>query len=1090
MPKVTILHYSDAHWHPENRKNLSTVIKAMVADIEYLKESRSLKFDLVGFTGDLVLAGENSSHFGMADTEIIEPILNVSGVSRNEFFICPGNHDISRKQARDDEIIEAGLKAKLSSADAVNSFIEKLVNGDMSAKLAMSRTANFLNYSSGNQAKPVTEFGTVKVFKAVANGAVVGIASFDNSWRASGEHAGDRQGLLMGERNVDFAIDQMANVDLAIAMFHHPLTWLADFESAAVGPRLQKGFDLLIFGHMHTSEPEIRKTVSGTAVLCQSGSVYAGRNYFNGYQILEVDTDVCQVRMLLRSYFDGPTPHFSSAENIVIGGEVTLDYAQSRGKTDPEIEKYLRAVRPSVRQLALDQFNISDIGAEICVDPHTAFICPPIFLKQDGAIDNSDNQLENAEGGGDPEVHGVRQKGMEVSIDNLLDRKENFLITGGREIGKTSLAHFIAVKVADGECDKPRIPLIIDYRTFGGNLYSIKRQAAGYLGVHGTGIDIEKALNAGNVLLILDNYSGQNSTAKANLQKLASSYPETRWILLADARMGGTNRAVDGNDLINGFVVAKIETLPRKSIRELTRRWCERTGADKEKTFSTVMGHINSSDLPRTGYIVTLLLWAIRQGDKLERINEAVLIMNMVDYLLGKADFQQALEKEFDATSKEITLQSFAKFIREQGDVTSPNEAISFLIGFFRDRGLDYDASGVLEVLCKCGILVKREGHVSFKYRCFQEYFIAKHLDSSDERLKEVIFDRSYLGYQREIEILSGLKRENKFILDELSFQLKNYQPDFIANVDMSAFDYIVDEESSVIISRRKLRQIRQKKLTSDQIDDLMDAAEAEISQRRKPSKKGGASTRKEDASSDSASISDSPSSKNDLPGTVLIQPKLSAASYMITLSLLGKVIRNSEFADREKKIEVVRLYVALSAKLFVFFNSVVLDVFQSMVGTMNKDTDFLDSESIRALKYFLTKRMMLFSDSMVCGDIGGTKLIPIFEDILRANNISLAEKMFLSGIQLDIGNASWAAHWGRLAEDSKKRRITIEFLVDKLWSHVHEKVLSASERREVEKMSAELEVALGADKRSKGDIMRHMRAVAEKQVRKHERDE
>ena len=104
--------------------------------------------------------------------------------------------------------------------------------------------------------------------------------------------------------------------------------------------------------------------------------------------------------------------------------------------------------------------------------------------------------------------------------------------------------------------------------------------------------------------------------------------------------MGGTNKAVENNDLIDEFIVAKIDALPRKSIRELTRRWCERTGEDHEKTFSTVMGHINTSDLPRTGYIVTLLLWAIRQGNKLEWVNEAVLIMNMVDYLLGKANFQ------------------------------------------------------------------------------------------------------------------------------------------------------------------------------------------------------------------------------------------------------------------------------------------------------------------------------------------------------------------------------------------------------------------------------------------------------------------
>lgn len=779
MPKITLLHFSDAHWAPSNSANLSVVIKAMVADIKLLSKDRSITFDLVAFTGDLVLAGENSAHFAAADAEIIQPILDASNVPRDRFFVCPGNHDISRKIARDDELIEAGLKAKLNSADAVNAFMERLESSDRTAELAVARTENYYAYAQGQSAPIAAERRTVKVFKLDIEGAKVGIACFDNSWRASGEHAGDRQNLLMGERNVDFAIDQMSNVDLALALFHHPLSWLADFETAVVGPRLQKGFDILAFGHMHSSEPEVRQTVSGTAVLCQSGAIFSGRNYFNGYQVLEIDTDICQIRVLVRAYFDGPTPHFSSAENIIVGGEITLDYTQSRGATDPTLERYLRSVRPVIRQLALDQFNISDIGAEICVDPHTAFICPPIYLKQDGDPDG-DSSLKDASDDADEAQEPVSsRKGVPVTLDDLLDRSESILITGGREIGKTSLAHFIAVKVSDGECDKPRVPLIIDFRNFGANLYSLKRQAAAYLGVHATGLDIEDALASGSAIVIVDNFSGQNSVAKVGLQKLVASYPGTRWILLADTRMGGTNRSVESNDLIDDFLIAKIDTLPRRSIRELTRRWCERTGADTEKTFSTVMGHINSSDLPRTGYIVTLLLWAIRQGEKLERINEAVLIMNMVDYLLGKANFQKALEKEFDATSKEITLQSFARFIRDHGGIVSSNKAIAFLIDFFKDRGLDYDASGVLDALCRCGIVVKKQGEVSFKYRCFQEYFIARHLNSSEVRLKEALLNRSYLGFQREIELLAGLNRENKVILDELSFQLKNYDVDF-----------------------------------------------------------------------------------------------------------------------------------------------------------------------------------------------------------------------------------------------------------------------------------------------------------------------
>ena len=62
--------------------------------------------------------------------------------------------------------------------------------------------------------------------------------------------------------------------------------------------------------------------------------------------------------------------------------------------------------------------------------------------------------------------------------------------------------------------------------------------------------------------------------------------------------------------------------------------------------------------------------------------------------------------------------------------------------------------------------------------------------------------------------------------------------------------------------------------------------------------------------------------------------------------------------------------------------------------------------------------------------------------------------------------------------------------LVDKLWAHIHEKFLSVSERRDVEKMAAELEVSLGTHKKAKSTIMQQMRAVTEKQARDQEINE
>lgn len=1090
MTKLTILHFSDAHWHPSNDTDLSIVRDAMLEDLTTLQKQEALSVDLVMFTGDLVLAGENKEHFKLAHDAIISPTLHCLSLSEERFLICPGNHDISRKVVRESGFIEKGLKSNFISVEAANSFIESLVEESPSSSIALERMSNFESYVSGLGLKPTNEYGMVKTYHLSINGVNLGVACFDNSWRSSGESGGvDRNKLVLGERNVDFAIADLQSTDLAVAMFHHPISWLAEFDAASVSPRLHGSFDLLAFGHVHTAEPELKTTLNGSAILSQSGAFYNSRDYYNGYQIIEIDTAVCTAQMRLRTYFNRPVRRFGPAENLVKDGILKFKYDPRRGDINPGLEEFLREVRPEIRRLALDQFNISDIGADICSDPHTAFICPPIYVKSAETAKEEIEDNLNSEGGS-----GSDQR-RKIDISEVLKSQDNYLFLGAREAGKSSLAHYISVLVAEGLSDHTRVPIVVDYKTFSANLYSLKKSAAAYLGISKAGFDIQDSLDAGHMIVIIDDFSGLDRKKKDNLEDLISKYPNTRWIVLADSRFGSTNPNTDDNDLLSGFQIAHIDTLPRRSIRELTRRWCEKTGTDDEQTFTTVMSQIRGSDLPRTGYIVTLLLWALHKNRQMERINEAVLIMNMSDYLLGKADFRKALEGEFDATSKEITLQAFSEFLRENNGYVTPNEATKFLIEFFGSRGLNYDAGKVLDALCECGILSRTTDTVKFKYRCFEEYFLAKHLGSSDARLKSALLQRKYLDYLREFEILSGLGRENDAIIDELTQQIGTFSPDVIENIDVADFEDLVEEESSVGISRRKLQKIRQKKLTAEQVDDLMDVTEARLAERKRlqdDSEEISHETAQDSEEAKFGSHSESHLVVHPDQQGHIKQPKLSAIAFMSSLGLLGRVLRNSEFTTKERKISGVKLYSHSSAKLFIYINEIVADVFAGMVVSLNEKEgeEFIDDEAKKAIRYFLTKKMMLFISSRMADELASVKLVPVFEELMRSDQLSLAEKTFLTGLQLDCPNETWDAHWKSHAHANKKQRIAIEFLVDKLWEHIHTKALGPKDRAKVEHAALEMEMALGQPKAAKGKILQGIRTAANRSARSSEKEE
>src|SRR5262249_13877605 len=147
------------------------------------------------------------------------------------------------------------------------------------------------------------------------------------------------------------------------------------------------------------------------------------------------------------------------------------------------------------------------------------------------------------------------------------------------------------------------------------------------------------------------------------------------------------------------------------SIRQLSRvRFGGQldTGMD-DPAYTLVMKHLDAASLPRTGYMVALLLWAAEQERLGETLNEAVLLENLIGFLLGKADFKAALRNQFDPRAQEILLRAIAIKLREAGGWVSANDLLRFIIDYFDARGLKHGANDVLEEFLSCRLLVQRE---------------------------------------------------------------------------------------------------------------------------------------------------------------------------------------------------------------------------------------------------------------------------------------------------------------------------------------------------------------------------------------------
>ena len=113
--------------------------------------------------------------------------------------------------------------------------------------------------------------------------------------------------------------------------------------------------------------------------------------------------------------------------------------------------------------------------------------------------------------------------------------------------------------------------------------------------------------------------------------------------------------------------------------------------SDKEEAnqkFDLVMSQIRSEGMPQSPYIALLLIWANRQKLAGEKLNEALLLQNVMEHLLGRADFRTAKRGELGAVGKEIILQHVAKKITHNGQGLDENALITELVDFFELRKL------------------------------------------------------------------------------------------------------------------------------------------------------------------------------------------------------------------------------------------------------------------------------------------------------------------------------------------------------------------------------------------------------------------
>ena len=303
MRPITWLHLSDVHLRPSDAWAQDLVLRAMCDDITTRRTTSA--FDFVLLSGDLAFSGKPEEYEIAA--MFLDALSDASGVPKARMYCVPGNHDIDRKRQN---MTFTGARTALQDQIHTDAFLAPSSRDELTTLLQREEGYRAFQRSYfADQERTATDEGLAYVAHLVVEDVRLAIVGLDSAWLSEGG-LDDHGKVLIGERQVINALrlaqDSGEPPHLLLAMSHHPLHVLQEFDRRPVQARIERDCHFLHCGHLH--DPEQRPAGGGThgCLTLAAGSSYDTRQAPNSYTIVTLD--------LLRSVRSITTVHYNSHE--------------------------------------------------------------------------------------------------------------------------------------------------------------------------------------------------------------------------------------------------------------------------------------------------------------------------------------------------------------------------------------------------------------------------------------------------------------------------------------------------------------------------------------------------------------------------------------------------------------------------------------------------------------------------------------------------------------------------------------------------------------------------------------------------------
>lgn len=785
---MRLIHISDFHIDANNLEDLRNyVIKPLIKDLIKANEEKTI--DMIAFSGDLVdkagLSFEKDIElaFYTFQEEVIEPIMNVIKLPCHRFFFVPGNHDIVRDA--DKEIHELGLMNYLKNSEMVSTFID---SGDEDGIRRILPFKKFEKEYFQNFNSPHSLSNFQSAFTYEWEDTKVGVTCFNSSWRCY-DSKKDYQNIVLGERQITRAREIIEDCDIKVGILHHPLDEFAIFESKQIEAMLIKDYDILLFGHVHEGSNWSKTNISGSTIISIAPSNWTTNvrskdlAFANGYSIIDFSQGShAEIRHRRYSHHK---------ESFVANTDLGDDY----GKTIyllPSVDEMAQreseyTIIQKIKDVHLNSIDQHLISYETdTIAPkkiEDMFVLPRIVQKEEIVIEE--------------EVYSTTEKTF--TIEEICKSRENLLLVGVKEAGKTILMDKILLELTNNYNDYTKIPIYINFTDTASN--KIETIISKYLNI---GIlDIKKEiLKNYNIVLLIDNIKFENKqkTLLSNLEKFLKDNPNVSAIASCTSSTEGEIpiEALSFN-ILELFKPAFIKSFRSKEIRELMEKWFGNNSnfLNRSEELEKLIKTFGTLNIPRTPLAVSMFLWIIEKQENYAPVNNAQMLENFLERIFTKTSANEVYSSEFNYKNKERLLTEIALFMYNEKEVNyrvNYQSLRTFIFENLKIKMFDFDEEALLKHFIQKGVFsVEKEGlerYVRFKFNCFFQFFLMKNIDINKEFKSHVLSEEYYLHFVDELDYYSGLKIDDVELLELTVNRMHDEYYIFLSKVEDMQYSY------------------------------------------------------------------------------------------------------------------------------------------------------------------------------------------------------------------------------------------------------------------------------------------------------------